>query len=78
MEIIIHMLRTQRRIKKQETSQTSVHKDGAFCEYSYQRKPINYFYKKLHLRSLTRVLNAPPEYLKLNAIQKLISPFNQG
>ena len=47
------------------------------CEYSYRRKAVNYFYKKLHLRSLTGVLNAPPEYLKLNAIQKLNLLFKQ-
>ena len=40
-------------------------------------KPVNYFYKKLHLRSLTGVLNAPSEYRKLNAIQKLHLPFKQ-
>ena len=40
-------------------------------------KPVNYFYKKLHLRSLAGVLNAPPEYLELNAIQKLNLLFKQ-
>ena len=72
MEIIIYMFRTHRRIKKQVKRIR-----WSFCEYSYRRKPVNYFYRKLYLRSFTGVLNAPPEYLKLNVIQKLNLPFKQ-
>ena len=39
---------------------------------------MNYFYKKLYFRSLTEVLNAHLEYLKLNAIQKLNLLFTKG
>ena len=37
-------------------------------EYSFLWKTVNYFCKKLHYRSLTWVLNAPLEHLKLNVI----------
>ena len=43
----------------------------------YQRKALNYFYKELRFRSLTGILNGPPKYLKLNAIQKLNLRFKQ-
>ena len=43
---------------------------GGFYERLVQlvKSCMNYFYKKLHLRSLTGVLNTPLEYLKLNVI----------
>ena len=34
----------------------------------------SYFCKKLHLRSLTRILNMPLEYLKFNVIKKINLP----
>ena len=61
------MFRTQSRIKKQVK----------YLRWSYCSKTVNYFYKKLHHRSLIGVLNASPEYLKLNAIQNLNLPFKQ-
>ena len=61
--LIDKMFRTQRR-----TKDPVKHLNGALSEYSYRRKSLNYFYKKLHLRSLNGVLNTPLEYLKLNAI----------
>ena len=45
--------------------------DGAFCEYSYRRKAVHYFCKKLHLRSLTGVPNSPLEYLKMQSKSKI-------
>ena len=38
----------------------------------------SYFCKKLHLRSLTRVLNMPLEYLKFNVIKKINLPLTKG
>ena len=64
MKIIIYMFKAGSRIKNPVKHQ----QDGAFCEYSYRRKVVSYFYKKLHLRSLTKVLNTLLEYLKLNVI----------
>ena len=60
MKTIIYMVRTHRRIKNPVK-----HKDGAFCEYSYRRKAVNYFCQKPHLRSLTGVLKMLLQYLKV-------------
>ena len=49
-----------------------------FANIVIDGKPLTIFTKKLYLRSLTGVLNAPLEYLKLNAIQKLDLSFTKG